>query len=188
MTDSEEKRINPQLGRATNANEIEENHKRPWRRFWARMIDNISFMLITSVIIAIIYPSVLDHSTLLFLFLLFIWTFIEAVLLSTWGTTPGKWLLKITIRDLNGVKLTLINALKRSLIIWASGLGAGIGIFPFFTLVYQYNYISKNGRTRWDTSGKYMVTYTKIGLVRILVAISIIFGFIGLIILGSNEL
>lgn len=186
MTDSEAKEINLQLGLITNAQKLEENHIRPWIRFWARIIDNIIFMLMMSIIIALICPSALYHSALLFLFLLFIWTFIEAILLSTWGTTPGKWLLKIMIRDLNGSKLTLLNSLKRSLMVWAIGLAAGIGIFPFFTVLYQYNYISRNGRTSWDNSGKFIVSYTKIGLLRILVSILIIFGFIGLMILGRK--
>ncbi|AFQ44363.1 RDD family protein [Desulfosporosinus meridiei] len=186
MSYSEVNRSNPQLLHTTNAKENKENHKRPWIRFWARLIDVILFMLIISTTIVIINPSALNHSAVLFWFLLFIWSFFEAVLLSTWGTTPGKWLLRIIIRDLNGEKLTFVNALKRSLIIWASGLGSGIVIILFITLIYQYNIISRNGTTSWDKSGKYTVTYTKIGLLRFLVAILIIFGFIGLCILGSK--
>jgi hypothetical protein len=59
---------------------------------------------------------------------------VEGVLLSTWGTTPGKWLLRITLLDSTGNKLKFSAALSRSLYVWAWGLGIG---FPYATVVAE---------------------------------------------------
>jgi uncharacterized RDD family membrane protein YckC len=78
----------------------------PWSRYWARMVDFRLFRLLS---LAIPYrrpitPGV--YSLLVGLAFLFVWLFVEAALLSTWGTTPGKWLLGVAVRTTAGEKLS----------------------------------------------------------------------------------
>jgi len=58
----------------------------------------------------------------------FVWLFLEALLLSTWGTTPGKWLFKTWVADAMGNRLSFMDALSRSFSVWFMGLGFGLPI------------------------------------------------------------
>ena len=64
---------------------------RPWVRYWARMFDVYSFSLIGGVILAFIAPQFLakQNEYALGMLLVFAWVFVEALLLSSFQTTPG---------------------------------------------------------------------------------------------------
>lgn len=150
----------------------------PWIRYWARYIDIIIFSLIFGIFLAIFIPSVLDSSDVfLTIIILFVWIFAESVLLSSWGTTPGKWLLKIKLAWHPNRKPDFSVALNRSFGVWLKGLGLGIPIVSLFTLISSYNHLTKEGITHWDRDGHFTITHGKIGIFRIIVAIivSIIF-------------
>lgn len=103
---------------------------------------------------------------------LFIWVFVESLLLSTWGTTPGKWLLKINLRDSAGKKLTFKNALSRSFSVWWRGIG--IGLFAPITLIIADIKIRKKGITSWDRDGNFTVTHDDVGILRSMIAVLLI--------------
>ena len=152
----------------------------PWIRYWARYLDIIAFSLVFGVFLAIFLPSVTESSNIfLTMLVLFVWIFAESTLLSSWGTTPGKWLLKINLEGPTG-KPDFSTALNRSFAVWLKGLGLGIPIVSLFTLISSYNHLTKNGITPWDKDGNFKVSHGKIGVVRTVIAviISIIFLFI----------
>jgi len=149
----------------------------PWTRYWARYIDIIAFSLVFGIFLAIFKPSVLESSSaFLTILILFVWIFVESALLSTCGTTPGKWLLKINLSGRSG-RLDFSSALNRSFAVWLKGLGLGIPIVSLFTLVSSYNHLNREGVTTWDKDGCITVTHDKIGIIRAIVAviISVIF-------------
>jgi len=162
---------------------IIKNHSvRPWIRYWARYIDIFVFSLFFGIFLAIFIPSALGLSEIfLTVLILFIWVFAESALLSSWGTTPGKWLLKITVKGQNE-KIDFSSALNRSFAVWLKGLGLGIPIVSIFTLISSYNHLTKEGATIWDEDGHFTVTHKKIGAVRIIVAIVVSILFLLLII------
>lgn len=43
-----------------------------------------------------------------------LWAFVEAILLSSWGTTPGKLLFGVVVRDESGNKLSFLQSLQRA--------------------------------------------------------------------------
>src|ERR1700729_2027506 len=93
---------------------------RPWVRFAARFIDTYIFALL----LGLFFSSAMPKSEIVFGFVsLFLWIFVESVLLSSWGTTFGKWLLMVKIADINGHKLTFSIALQRSFLVWFKGIG-----------------------------------------------------------------
>jgi len=152
----------------------------PWIRYWARYIDIVAFSLVFGIFLAIFIPSVLESSNIfLTILILFVWIFAESALLSSWGTTPGKWLLRINLVGPNG-KPEFSAALNRSFAVWLKGLGFGIPIVSLFTLVSSYNHLKKEGTTSWDKDGHFTVTHGKIGVIRIIAAIivSVIFLFL----------
>jgi len=116
---------------------------------------------------------------------MFIWVFAESAFLSTWGTTPGKWLFKITLRDPSGQKLSFSKALGRSFNVWATGMGIGFPLATLITLVLAYKRLSRDGVTAWDRDGRFRVTHERIGALRVILAILLFLGFVFLLTLGT---
>lgn len=127
-------------------------------------------------------PKDATFPNLLFgILVVFVWIFIEALLLSTWGNTPGKWLLKTTLRDSAGQKLAFHSGLRRSFSVWWKGLGLGLPIVAAITNILAYRKLTKEGVTSWDRQGGYLVTHEKIGPVRIVLGILWLIGVMLLI-------
>ena len=104
------------------------------------------------------------NQILMGMILLFSWIFFEASLLSTFGTTLGKWLFKIKVRTQPyGEKLSFGNAISRSFSVWLIGLGLGIPIITLITQLVSYSKLKKSGKTSWDEEGGYQVIHDKIG-------------------------
>ncbi len=160
---------------------------RPWVRYWARYLDLVIFAVIFGIVLGIFMPSVLDSIEIfLTILILFVWAFVESILLSNWGTTPGKWLLKIELKDQEGNKPEFSKALNRSFAVWFRGLGFGIPIVTLFTLITAHSRLTKQGITSWDEDGHFTVTHGKIGFIRITVAVLIFIAFAALISLGEG--
>ena len=150
----------------------------PWVRYLARCIDYLLFSLIAGFVSGIVAPSLLDAPEIfLNMLLLFIWVFVEASLLSTWGTTPGKWLLKTTLRDLAGSKLTFSRALGRSFSVWWRGMGIGFPVVKLITIIVAYEKLTKEGITTWDQEGGFVVSHKKISTLRVIVTILFFMGY-----------
>lgn len=157
---------------------------RPWIRYWARTIDLLIFMfpLIGIVILMLInvdnLADVLKQidktpETLFGVLIGFIYIFIEPIFLSTWGTTIGKSLLKVSVRNADGSKLSYVEGLKRTFSIWFFGQGLNLPLVTLITHVFAYNELKDKGITSWDKGGNYIVFHEKIGVIRSMVAISI---------------
>jgi uncharacterized RDD family membrane protein YckC len=152
---------------------------RPWVRYFARLIDYYLFGIALGIAFSLVAPSVLEnmHQLLIAMVAVFLWIFTEASLLSSGGTTPGKWLLRTKLRDSKGRKLTYRNALKRSFSVWWKGLGIGIPIVSLVTLIVAYNKLTGEGLTTWDREGDFVVSHNEIGVLRSIVAIVLYIGF-----------
>ncbi|MDX8431244.1 MAG: RDD family protein [Candidatus Algichlamydia australiensis] len=145
---------------------------RPWIRFWARMLDYslISYFLfflsgITQIPFALVAPMYIPFvGTLL-------WVFIEALFLSTWGRTPGKWLFRICIHMEGGGKPSYRQALARSFGVWWMGLGAALPIISIITMIVANVKLSNLGETSWDRLYNFEVEHKKIGFFRTFIAI-----------------
>ena len=156
---------------------------RPWVRLWARYIDLCLSASVCGLIWDTIGPPINTKYVFICILPAFLWVPVEALLLSTWGTTPGKWLLRTTVRDSTGNKLKFSTALSRSLYVWAWGLGIG---FPYATLVaalFAYLELQNKGLTRWDREGEFRISHGKIGTHRgivtiiLFVCLTVILGF-----------
>jgi len=171
--------------------EKEVSKVRPWVRFFARYTDYMIGGIILAIILGIVAPDSIflapnRASEILFtMLIMFIWIFVEAVLLSTWGTTPGKWLLKTTVSSQTGEKLTFSSALNRSFSVWLKGFGMGIPLVSLITLSLAYDKLTHNGITTWDAKGGLMVSHEKIGALRVILTVLLWIGFVFLIVLGT---
>jgi uncharacterized RDD family membrane protein YckC len=167
---------------------------RPWLRWAARYFDVFLFSFVISTILYLIYPSafnILDKNKSLDkafqLFLVLAYVFVEPIMLCTWGTTPGKAIFKIRLRQKNGEKLSYSQGLSRSCSVFTRGLGLGNPIIALFTLVYSYNHLTHYGITVWDRNGDFSVSHQVIGLLRGTAIALIFIVIIGLIVLGMME-
>jgi len=163
----------------------------PWRRYWARMFDITFIMPIYIFIIALFSPG-LNHTITLMenitgsiLLLLFYLIFFEPMMLSSFGTTPGKFLLGIKIRDSLGKKISYGIGMKRGFILWVNGMGLGIPMFAFFTLISSFIKLKRNGITSWDRRCGISVIHGRLTIFKVILLItlfifcsSIWFGFL----------
>ena len=159
---------------------------RPWVRFWARLIDTsllgcvISILLIAAMSFLRGLITTLSQfywaTGLIFSIALFLFIFGEAFLLSKFGTTPGKWLLRIQLAHASGEPITVLQAAKRFASVWCYGLGLGIPIYSFFAKIIAYVKLKRNGITSWDKEGGFTVSHSDIGIQRMLVVIICILG------------
>jgi tetratricopeptide (TPR) repeat protein/uncharacterized RDD family membrane protein YckC len=160
---------------------------RPWVRYWARTLDLLLFSFVVGFALAILAPTVLQtNNVFITFFIMQGWVFQESILLSTWGTTPGKWLFRIKLRDKNGKKLNLSGALGRSFSVWLKGYGLGIPLISLITLLTARSRLKKVGITTWDEEGGFVMTHYKIGAIRNTVAALFLIGIFLLVGLANT--
>jgi uncharacterized RDD family membrane protein YckC len=148
----------PTSNESLTATTPSQNH--PWRRFWARQIDYVLFQLTVAILLLLAAPSLFDllpepESTIPFVIAQAIfcalWVVPEAFFLSSFRTTPGKWMLGITVHRANGDILGFADALKRSAKVWA--FGSAFGVYPISLLAFRkaYRDLDSIGKTSWDS-------------------------------------
>jgi len=158
---------------------------RPWPRWAARNLDFALFSFLVGLIEGLIPQSVLNIPDIALNILIgFFYVFVEPIMLCSWGTTPGKALLKIRLRQQNGSKLSYLQALERSALVWIKGLGLGIRFISLFTLLNSYNVLTKEGKTSWDRDGNFSVSHQVIGPLRIIVIVLLLLSCVVLVVAG----
>ena len=93
---------------------------RPWVRYWARIFDVYLFAILLGFFIFSFLPdSAMEiNDNLLGIVILFLWIFVESVLLVSFGNTPGKALLKTKIVRNDNLEVDFKSALTRSFNVW----------------------------------------------------------------------
>lgn len=147
-------------------------HANPWIRCIARFFDYSLFFLL------LLSTRALFHGQLPFgkyehlvPFEFFIWIPIEALFLSAWGYTPGKFFLRTKLKQGKKPKLDYMTALKRSFSVWMRGFGLGIPVLNLFCMMVAYNKLKVLQITSWDRDDHIQVTHYPIGRWRIYVAV-----------------
>jgi hypothetical protein len=122
---------------------------RPWVRYFARTIDYSCFAGIVYFSLMAISPQTFEiYKSVKYISLAaIVWIFIEAVLLSTVGTTLGKWVLRVSVRNNDGTKLKFSRSLLRSIFVWACGTGFGVAFLNIILSIISYEYLVRNEKT-----------------------------------------
>lgn len=141
----------------------------PWRRYFAKYID---IMLCAFVMIFVFvwlmtvlglhdaadkFNELLDNGAFAAIVASAFWCVGDAVILSTTGTTLGRWIFGIRLRKVDGSTLTFTEALKRNVGVWVHGMGFGIPIVTIITCLMSYSKLTKTGTTTWDTDANTIV-------------------------------
>jgi uncharacterized RDD family membrane protein YckC len=161
---------------------------RPLVRFWARMFDVSCFSLVGGVIQGVIAPHPEKLNLVaLEMMLVFAWVFVEALLLSSFQTTPGKWLFKTKIALTSGSPINFSQALARSFKVWWRGCGTGFPIVTMITKIIAHGRLTRNGITSWDKDDGFYVEHETIGVPRLLVLAAIAFFFVFLVFVATGN-
>lgn len=128
----------------------------PWRRFFARCFDLtlystvwilLGFALLRAGPSTQTFRAWSNVSTLTSALLML---FLEPLFLCTWGTTPGKWLLGLRVRDNTGRKLSYSDSLSRTVQALWHGLGFFIPIYSLVRLYRSYYDCSEYVPLAWE--------------------------------------
>lgn len=156
---------------------------RPWVRYFARLIDIYFGSFTVAIIWNIVSPSTYDkilvnigNKYFIGIILYIIWLFFESFLLSTLGTTPGKWTFSSKLVSIDGGKLSFSKALLRSFSMWVNGLGLMLPVVSLITLTNSFNRLKNEnytGHTKWDIKTNSAVITTKLNPIKIVLLIII---------------
>lgn len=147
----------------------------PWIRFLARFFDYALFLLVLWGLRKLLQGGLLlgKYEAIVPLEF-FAWIPLEGLLLWIWGTTPGKFFLKIKLRQGRRLKLDFATALRRSFNVWFRGLGMMIPFVNCICLGLAYYRLKTLHWTSWDRDDHIAVSYAPIGQWRIVLSALII--------------
>ncbi len=158
---------------------------RPWVRLWARMLDGMMVFLILFVIMKFIVHANISLQILSVPVSPLVVAVIESLLLSAWGTTLGKWIFEVKVRDEEGNKLDFKKAVRRSFMVWLFGEALSFNsILTTFSYMVSYFRLTRAGKTYWDEKCKSIVSHGRIGVLRCVTRVILIIVLWG-VILGT---
>jgi uncharacterized RDD family membrane protein YckC len=141
---------------------------RPWRRFWARMLDLLLDGALIGITVGALRPSLLEEHGLLWQLLLVPSALlIDCLVYTVFGTTPGKAVAGIqVIDDRGGGRLTFGAYFKRSVEIYIFGFGLGLPLVSLVTLFRCYRKLADGETLSWDQYAESKVTARSTSWVR----------------------
>jgi len=119
----------------------------PWLRFLARFFDYSLFFTFLHIISSPISLPVLGR---FFPIEFMAWVPIETLLLASWGTTLGKWLLRLELKKKIGNRLSFRMAFRRSFSVYLRGIGMGIPIINVLCMLNAFYRLRLFQSTVWD--------------------------------------
>lgn len=150
----------------TNNETIHNVH--PWRRYFARLLDTLLMGVLFYILLGIFLPKLslaiekTEENRVLDMMLTgFFAMLLNPIVISLTGTTVGKLLFGVGIKDENNNKLPFLTALKREFLVYVKGMAFCIPIINLFTLCSSHTRLKRTGKTSWDEALKCNVTYRK---------------------------
>lgn len=142
----------------SSANQSELASPRPWRRFWARMIDNLLLAPIIALALAMwsasyapkFFLEIATMNTVLFGILLMpVIGLVLAFSMIVTGTTVGKVIAGVNVPVPSGASRVRF-FIARELKVWAGGCGLGIPLVALFTQIHQYRRVRDGKPAGYD--------------------------------------
>ena len=123
-------------------------------RFLGRMADIMMHMTLYLSVLRVsglaFNPGFLPGSYEALLYLCLPMVLVETAFLGTLGTTPGKAMLGVSVRDYRGRRLSFPMAFRRSLFVMVLGLGCFAPSLMLLALFFSWWWVRRFGFTPWD--------------------------------------
>ena len=160
---------------------------RPWIRYWARLFDIFTISIFGSICLFFVFPELENVPDIgINILMIFVFIFLEPLMLSFWGTTPGKALLNVSINKIGKSDLSYSDCFVRCIKVWFYGMGMGLPLISLATQIVAYNKLNKNKITSWDEEEKFVISHQKIGFFRIIIFVIILFVYISIFAYGKS--
>jgi hypothetical protein len=147
----------------------------PWHRLGARLFDYALWGITLALPLAELSAlGILPETVAYWLFHPLVaptlitasWVPVEALLTTSWHTTPGKWLfgvyLQFSISDAyaeRDKRAQFERALRRSFRVWWEGVGFGFPLLAPVLIAIAYEKLVRNQETDWDFAQDCLVTH-----------------------------
>lgn len=126
----------------------------PWQRFFARLLDGQIYRTLWVLLLPALGFNMLKNSRggMLFLELLTLGTMflLEPLLLSRFGTTPGKWLFGLRVTSPDGRKLTYAEGRERTAYLFWYGIRLNLPFFRLYRLYVSYTDEQQGKALPWE--------------------------------------
>lgn len=126
----------------------------PYVRFLGRMADVMMHMTLYVAVLrafgVAFNPDLLPGSYEALLYICVPMILVESLFLSTLGTTPGKAMLGVSVRDYLGNRLSFPTAFRRALFVMVLGLGCFAPSLMLLALFFSWWWVRRFGFTPWD--------------------------------------
>ncbi len=122
----------------------------PASRLLARLVDMALYM---TLVFGVVYAREIPFTTALLPSAPVVWIgfiLLEACLVSYLGTTPGKALLGIQVRSVNGTPMSFGRSCARACWVFVGGMGMMVSLLPLFMMAYSWWTLRSRGITMWD--------------------------------------
>ena len=162
---------------------------RPWRRYFAKCVDWALFApmsMILGVLAAYAVFGGVFHlrdreiadwmlSTVVLAFVVFGSLFLDAICLFCFGETIGRWLFELRVCTAEGRKPPFGKAVKRTLLLWARGMGLSLPVVNVVATAIAYAKLCANGVASWDRDAGLLTIGRKLSGGRIVFALVVVF-------------
>jgi hypothetical protein len=165
----------------------------PWYRYFARMFDLYIFVFVFVFISSYFglssewfstpFVSDIAWGIAAVVFLIPI----ESLCLSLCETTPGKWLLGISVSTIEGHKPSYGRALLRSALVASEGLVLGIPLLYLIGLERGWRKLNETNTTPWDIEAGTVVHHRPLSVLRIVIFAVAIVSYLYLITLRMGK-
>lgn len=151
-----------------------------WRRLFARWFDTFTILMAGALATGYTTPEAMATIPPLIQLVAPMGTLlVQAAMIATFGTTPGKALSGLTVRTADGDRPGIGAALVRELMAWALGMGMGLSFVIPVTHALCYYRLSRRGLTHWDERLELTVQAGPLGPVRT-ATIVLLVGFVAM--------
>ncbi len=133
----------------------------PWRRFFARTLDFTLYSIFVSFVQVVVFHQITSaqsafSATIDGIVVLLLMLFVEPLLLTIFGTTPGKAVFGLRLESHEGGKLTYYDAFMRTFGMLKYGMGFQIPFYNIYRHVQSYKACNQGEILPWDE----LVSYT----------------------------
>ncbi len=160
---------------------------RPWQRLGARLFDYAIWGLVLALLLSELRGAGavpeqiaywLGHPLVAPILITGSWVPIEALLIASLTTTPGKWLfgvyLQFSISDAyarRDSRTQFARALKRAFRVWWEGVGCGFPLLAPFLVAVAYEKVMVQQETDWDFAHDCLVTHGPPGVLNLVTGV-----------------